>query len=174
MLTKELFEETQKRLKRDDIHRTNKEFTFTRLLICGYCESTICAEEKWKQLKDGTNRKYIYYGCGRAKDRNCKNKYIGEEELVEELLKIIDQVSLDEIGLQDKLQDEVKRFNIFQRSILGAKDKIGITSETDIKNYAKYILKEGNVNDKREVLQNLRSKIEYKDKRLYITDKIIS
>ena len=168
LITKELFEETQKRLKRDDIHRTNKEFTFTRLFVCGYCGSTICAEEKWRQLKDGTNRKYIYYGCGRAKDRNCKNKYIQEGELIEELLKIIDQINIDEIGMRYKLEDEIKRFNIFQRSILGSKDKTELPTETDIKNYAKYILKEGNDNDKREVLQNLKSRIILRDKMLII------
>lgn len=36
----------------------------------------------------------------------------------------------------------------------------------DIRNYAKYLLKEGAVSEKRELLGNLRSKIAYKDKML--------
>jgi hypothetical protein len=36
----------------------------------------------------------------------------------------------------------------------------------DIRNYAKYILKEGSVSEKRELLGNLRSRIVYKDKML--------
>ena len=166
LITQELFEKAKAQLKRDQIVRSNKEFSFTKLFTCGYCGSTICAEEKWKVLKDGTSAHYIYYGCGRAKDRNCKNKYIREEELITELLKILDQLNINELGMRAKLEDEIKRFNIFQRSVLGAKDggKIKTDVDTDIRNYAKYLLKEGSTVEKRELLGNLRSRILYKDK----------
>ncbi len=166
LISQELFEKAKAFLKRDQIVRQNKEFSFTKLFTCGYCSSTICAEEKWKLLKDGTSAHYIYYGCGRAKDRNCKNKYIREEELVGELLKILDQLNINELGMRNKLEDEIKRFNIFQRSVLGAgeKEKIKTDVDTDIRNYAKYLLKEGSTIEKRELLGNLRSRIRYKDK----------
>jgi site-specific DNA recombinase len=170
LITKELYDKAQEFLKRDNIVRTNREFTFTKLLICGYCGSTISAEEKYKDLKNGTQAKYIYYGCGRAKDRNCKNKYIQEPELITELLKIIDQVSVNEIGIQVKMEEEIKRFNIFQRSVLNTKDKIELPKEVMVKNYLKYILKEGSKTEKREVLANLRSRISYKDKNLSISN----
>jgi len=70
--------------------------------------------------------------------------------------------------MRQKLTDEIKRFNIFQRSVLGSTDKIKDTDDTDIRNYAKYILKEGSVSEKRELLGNLRSKIVYKDKTLVL------
>ena len=50
--------------------------------------------------------------------------------------------------------------------MLGSTDKIGNRKDTDIRNYAKYILKEGTTVEKRELLANLRSKIVYKDKTL--------
>lgn len=170
LITKELFEQAQAQLKRDNIQRENKEFAFTKLFTCGYCESGISAEEKWKQLKDGTHAKYIYYSCSRARDRNCKNHYIREEDLILELLKILDKVNINELGMRQKLEDEIARFNIFQRSVLGATDKIKNNKDTDIRNFAKYILKEGTVGEKRELLANLRSRIVYKDKRLTLTD----
>lgn len=170
LITKELFEKVQAQLKRDNIVRENKEFSFTKLFTCGYCGSGISAEEKYKQLKDGTTARYIYYGCSRGIDRNCKNKYIREEELISELLKILDKISINELGMRKKLEDEIARFNIFQRSVLGAKDKIKTDQETDIRNYAKYILKEGSVSEKRELLGNLRSKITYKDKTLTLLE----
>lgn len=166
LITKELFEQAQAQLKRDNIQRQNKEFSFTKLFTCGYCESGISAEEKWKQLKDGTHTKYIYYSCSRARDRDCKNKYIREEELILELLKILDKVNINELGMRQKLEDEIARFNIFQRSVLGNTDKIDNRKDTDIRNYAKYILKEGSTTEKRELLANLRSRIVYKDKQL--------
>jgi site-specific DNA recombinase len=164
LITQELFDKAQAQLTRDNIQRENKEFAFTKLFTCGYCSSGISAEEKWKQLKDGTHAKYIYYSCSRARDRNCKNHYIREEDLITELLKMLDIVHINELGMRQKLEDEITRFNIFQRSVLGATDKIPTNTEADIRNYAKYILKEGAVTEKRELLANLRSKIVYKDK----------
>lgn len=166
LITQELFEKAKVQLKRDQIVRETKEFAFTKLFTCGYCGSGISAEEKWKQLKDGGANRYIYYSCSRARDRNCKNMYIREEDLILELLKILDKVNINELGMRKKLEDEIARFNIFQRSVLGAKEKIKTDPDTDIRNYAKYILKEGSTVEKRELLANLRSRIEYKDKKL--------
>jgi DNA invertase Pin-like site-specific DNA recombinase len=166
LITKELWEKAQEFLKRDNIVRSNHEFTFTKLIVCGYCGSGISAEEKFKDLKNGTQARYVYYGCGRSKDRNCKNKYIQEQDLIEELLKIIDKVSVNEIGIQVKMEEEIKRFNVFQRSVLNTKDKIELPKEIMVKNYLKYILKEGSKTEKREVLGNLKSRISYKDKEL--------
>jgi hypothetical protein len=170
LITKELFEQAQAQLKRDNIQRENKEFAFTKLFTCGYCESGISAEEKWKQLKDGTHTKYIYYSCARSRDRNCKNMYIREEDMIAELLKILDKVNINELGMRQKLEDEMARFNIFQRSVLGTTVKSNTDHVTDICNYAKYILKEGTVTEKRELLANLRSRILYKDKILTLID----
>ena len=168
LITKEVFDQVQAHMKRDNIQRENKEFAFTKLFTCGYCGSGISAEEKWKHLKDGTHAKYVYYSCSRARDRDCKNKYIREEELMSELLKILDKVNINELGMRQRLEDEIARFNIFQRSVLGTTEKAKDTRDADIRNYAKYILKEGAVIEKRELLANLRSRIEYKDKKLLL------
>lgn len=170
IINKDLFEKAQAQLKRDKIVRENREFAFTKLFTCGHCGSGISAEEKYKQLKDGTHVRYIYYSCSRARDRNCKNKYIREEELIAELLKILDKVNINELGMRQKLEDEIARFNIFQRSVLGATEKLKTDKEMDIRNYAKYLLKEGAVSEKRELLANLRSKIMYKDKKLTLIE----
>lgn len=165
IITKELFDLAQAQLKRDNIVRESKEFAFTKLFTCGYCQSGVSAEEKYKPLKDGTTAKYVYYGCTRARDRNCKNKYIREEELIPELLKVIDQVNINELGMRYKLEEEIKRFHKFQHVVL--KDntkKILNDEEVNIRIYAKYLLKEGSATEKRELLSNLRSRLIYKDK----------
>lgn len=171
LITQELFEKAKAQLKRDQIVRENKEFAFTKLFICGYCGSGISAEEKWKALKDGTSAHYIYYGCNRGRDRNCKNKYIREEELIEELLKIIDKVNINELGMRQKLEDEIRRFNKLQKIVNGKSGKELVEeNEVNIRQYAKYLLKEGSVSDKRELLANLRSRLNYKDKKLTLTE----
>lgn len=143
----------------------------TKLFTCGKCGLGISAEEKYKQLKDGTSAKYIYYGCTRSRDRNCKNKYIREEELIQELLKIIDQINLNELGMKQKLEDEIRRFNKLQK-IVNGKSGNSLVEEEDvnIRQYAKYLLKEGNVSDKRELLANLRSRLIYEDKKITLME----
>lgn len=171
IINQELFEKAKAQLKRDQIVRENHEFSFTKLFTCGYCGSGISAEEKWKLLKDGTSAHYIYYGCSRAKDRNCKNKYIREEELIEELLKIMDKVNINELGMRMKLEDEIRRFNKLQKIVNGQTGKALVEeNDVNIRQYAKYLLKEGSVSDKRELLANLRSKLNYKDKKITLIE----
>lgn len=171
LINQELFEKAKAQLKRDQIVRENKEFAFTKLFTCGYCGSGISAEEKWKVLKDGTSAHYIYYGCSRARDRNCKNKYIREEELIEELLKIMDKVNINELGMRQKLEDEIRRFNKLQKIVNGKSgNELVEENEVNIRQYAKYLLKEGSVSDKRELLGNLRSRLNYKDKKITLIE----
>lgn len=171
IITKELFDQAQAQLKRDQIVRENKEFAFTKLFTCGLCQSGVSAEEKYKPLKDGTHARYVYYGCSRGRDKHCKNQYIREEELIAELLKIIDQVNINELGVQHKLEDELKRFSHFQKVVLGSNGKqLAHDAEVNIRTYAKYLLKEGSISERRGLLSNLRSRLIYTNKTLALTD----
>ncbi|MDP3996812.1 MAG: recombinase family protein [bacterium] len=167
IITEELFKKVQEQLKRDKIVRENREFAFTKLFTCGMCGSGITAQEKYKDLKDGTNAKYVYYSCSKARDRNCKNKYIREEELIEELFKVIDKVSINELGMRMKLEEEIKRFNRLQRLAVKGKPKMQI-DEDDIatREYAKYVLREGTPLEKRELMGHLRSRLVLNDKKI--------
>lgn len=171
LITEELFKQVQDRLKRDKIVRENREFAFTKLFTCGMCGSGITAQEKYKLLKDGTNAKYIYYSCSKSRDRNCKNKYIREEELVDELFKIIDKLSMNELGMRMKLEEEIKRFNRLQRLATKGKPKMQI-DEDDIatREYAKYVLKEGTAIEKRELMGHLRSRLMLNDKKITLVE----
>jgi hypothetical protein len=81
-------------------------------------------------------------------------------------LGIIDKINLDELGTREKIEKEVKRFRKFQSEVLKVKnEKIGQEeAEIDVRNYAKYILKEGTMSEKRELLANLKSKLILKNK----------
>ena len=171
LITKELFDKAQDRLKRDKIVRENREFAFTKLFTCGMCESGITAQEKYKELKDGTTAKYVYYSCSKSKDRNCKNKYIREEELIEELFKVIDKVSINELGMRMKLEEEIKRFNRLQRLATKGTPKYSINEDdVNTREYAKYVLREGTPLEKRELLGHLRSRLVLNDKRITLLE----
>ena len=164
IITKELFDQVQEQVK-SQVLRTQepKEFAFTKMMTCGLCGSGICADEKFKKLKDGSVNRHIYYGCTRSKDKNCKCGYINEVELIQQFEKLIDQVNISEIGMKEKIKYEVERIKKFNQSVLNTKQQIQI-KDVDIKDYAKFILKDGLVEEKRELLTCFKSKIILKNK----------
>jgi len=138
-------------------------------MTCGLCGSGISADEKFKKLKDGSVNRHVYYGCTKARDKNCKCGYINEKDLIKQFENLIDKIDTDEIRIKEKIKKEVSRFKKFQQTVLGAKEKI-VIKDIDIRNYAKYLLKEGSIEEKHELLGNLKSKIVYKDKTLILSD----
>lgn len=171
ILSKELYNLVQEKITSDHlVHAQDKEFAFTKMITCGLCGSGVTADEKFKKLKDGTTNRYVYYGCTKFKDKDCPCGYIREEELTEQLAEILDAVSLDEIGMKDRIKVEILAHNEFQESVLGreVKEKIKI-KEIDIRNYAKHILRKRPVYEKREVLSHLRSRMILKEKKLSLT-----
>jgi len=148
--------------------RETREFAFTKLLTCGSCGSGITACEKYKKLKDGTTSKYIYYGCTKSRNLHCNDGYIREEELIKQLLNIIDQIDVNELGIKHKFQEEVRRYNMFQSRVLKIGEEKQIQNDIDVKSYIKYLLKEGSMSEKREILSCIKSKIVIKKKILSV------
>jgi DNA invertase Pin-like site-specific DNA recombinase len=169
IITKDLYNQVQNKITNEHTVRTqDKEFAFTRMITCGLCGSGVTADEKFKKLKDGTTARYVYYGCTKFKDKNCPCGYVREEELIEQLANILDTVSLDEIGMKEKIKAEIESHNEFQESVLGKKikEKIKI-KDVDIRNYAKHILRKRSIYEKRELLTNLKSKLILREKKIY-------
>jgi len=159
LIKKELFDKVQEQLKRDQIVRENKEFAFTKLITCGLCGSGITADEKFKKQKNGNVHRYVYYGCTRSRDLHCKGGYLREEDLINQLIGILDKLSVNELGVKDKFEKELERYNQFRRIVLGISKGQKLPDEKiDIKTYAKYLLREGTIVEKRELLGCLRSK----------------
>lgn len=169
LITKELYDEVQKQLKGNELKtRQEKEFAFTKLMKCGLCGSGICADEKYKKLKDGSINYHIYYGCSKSKDKNCKCGYINETDLIKQLEKIIDTIDINEIGIKDRIQLELTRIKKFQLSVLGVKQDV-IVDDIDIKNYAKFILRDGSMEEKRDLLTCIKSQIFLSNKSVNVT-----
>ena len=136
-----------------------KEFAFTKLMACRLCGSSITADEKFKRQKNGNVHRYVYYGCSRFQDRNCASGYLREEDLIEQLADLMDTIDLDEIGMKERIKAEIERHKKFQSGLLGIKGQSIKVGDIDVRNYAKYILREGTMFEKRELLGCLRSKI---------------
>ncbi len=159
IITKELYDKANEQLKRDNLVRGSHEFAFTKLMVCGLCGSSISAEEKYKIRKDGTITKYIYYGCCRSRDRSCRNPYLREEGLVNQLSQLLGQIDLNQTGVRLKFEAELKRYNKFNRGVLGLAGKTDKHEDIDLTTYAQYILKDGTNEEKRELLGCFKSRL---------------
>jgi DNA invertase Pin-like site-specific DNA recombinase len=166
IITKELFDKAQEQLKRDQIVRSElKEFAFTKLITCGLCGSGITADEKFKKRKDGSTIRYVYYGCTRSRDIHCKDGCIREEDLIEQLVKLMDKIDLNGMHMREKFEEEVARINKFQKSFFGEKEDIKAGSKNiDLKDYAKYLLREGTTVEKREFMSCIKNRFLLKNK----------
>jgi len=168
LISQELFEMVRKKIVEEHRpQRRTREYAFVRMITCGLCGSGVTAMEKEKSIKSegGVIRTYVYYACGRSKDKRCKNLYVREDNLMEQLAGIIDQVEIDKIGAKHLIQKEVTRFNKLNANVLGTNEKAKV-SDMDIKQYAKYLLEEGSVEEKRALLENLSGALVMKDKKI--------
>jgi DNA invertase Pin-like site-specific DNA recombinase len=162
LISKALFDQVQEKLQQQNSRGSgipNKEFAFTKLITCGLCGAGITADEKYKTQKNGVVNHYVYYGCSKSVDRNCKSGYINEGDLIEQLAGLMDNIEFNEIGMRQKIKAEIERHKKFQSGLLGEKESKVMVKDVEIRNYAKYILREGQVHEKRELLGCLKSRL---------------
>lgn len=163
IITKELFDLVQEQMRSQVVRSEGKEFAFIKMMTCGLCGSGISADEKFKKQKNGNIHRYVYYGCTKARDKNCKCGYLEEKDLVRQFEELVERIDLNEIEIKESIKVEIERFRKFQQIFLGTSKKIDI-AKIDIRNYAKYILREGRDVEKRELLGCLKGKIQLKKK----------
>lgn len=168
IISKELFDLAQQKIKSQIIETRSqqKEFAFTKIITCGLCGSGICADEKFKHQKNGNTHRYVYYTCTRAKDKKCSCGYINETDLISKLQNLIDNLEIQKLPMREKIREEIKRYESFQQMLLGTKNTI-VIKDINIRTYAKFILQDGSIEEKRKLLSCLNGK-------LFLKNKIIS
>jgi len=175
LVTQKTFDKVQETMKGvPHVGHGAKEFAFTRLMKCGECGSGICAEEKFKRLKDGTVSRYVYYGCMGRWAKRCKQLYIREEELTKQLCNMIDEVEIDKIAASQKVRAEMEKMKRVAVMIGGgeiADQLLVAVDKFDVRAYGKHVLKEGTREEKRDLLDKLKSNFILKDGKILLADK---
>lgn len=82
----------------------------------------------------------------------------------------MDTVDLNESSIFKKVETEVMRYRKFQQSLLGEKTHTK-ASDINTKDYVKFLLKEGTLEEKREILSCFYSPICLKEKNIYLQEK---
>ncbi len=96
-----------------------------------------------------------------------------EENLIEQLAALVDKMDLNELGVKHKLEQEIERHQKFERSVMGATEAMNENvkaKEVNLRNYIKYLLKEGSLIEKRELMACFKSKLTMRDKIIQLSD----
>jgi site-specific DNA recombinase len=167
LITKELFDLVQRNINDNnyDTRSKQKEFAFTKLFSCNICGSGITADEKFKKLKDGSTNRHVYYKCTKTRNTKCDFGYITEENLLDQIKKYIDSVDLNKSSLREKVSKEIYRIKRFQTVLLKRKTEVFVR-EVDIREYVKFILEEGEIDENRNIVNCFVGKISIENKTL--------
>lgn len=155
LISKELFNQVQKIIcdpnKKSYIGR---QFDFRKLFTCYSCGSGICGEEKLRKLKNGGKRRHIYYHCTRSKNRNCKEAYIEERELIVQILKVIKKIPDKKIVISDSLKNSMKKYEkiLMEANYLS---KYNFDGELNMRDYIEYIIRQGTMSERQELLSTI-------------------
>ncbi len=157
IITKEVFDDTLKEISVPrKIKWGAKGFAFKNMFKCYSCGSSVIGEEKLRLLKNGGHRRHVYYHCTRFKDRKCKEPYLDEKELIKFIIDFIEKTDEKNIHIPEKLKGAMMEYQrLVKDTIFLNSDKFIDDIEVGIKDYAKYILKEGTNNAKKDLIEQL-------------------
>ena len=157
IITKEVFDDVQIELGTPrKIKWGNKVFAFKGIFTCYTCGSGVVGEEKLRKLKFGGTRRHVYYHCSRSRDHSCKEPYLEERDLIKYLNHFIDEMEEKNLHIPEKLKGALMEYQKLVKDTLFFKTNISDDdSDVGIKDYAKYILREGTNKAKRELVLQL-------------------
>jgi DNA invertase Pin-like site-specific DNA recombinase len=170
LITKELFINVQLQLVTCPKSPWGEKIViFKGLFKCGSCGSNIIGEEKMRKRKVGEPRRHVYYHCARQLN-NCLEAYISEDKLIKQILRYINFMNIAHpnfLKFTDVLKTSIASYLSIREEILYEQDINPISKPLDPVNFARYILTNGTIQEKRDLVTAL-------DRQLYIKNRFIS
>jgi hypothetical protein len=171
LIAKETFDKVQRQLlvPFEKAKWGSKVFTFKGLFECASCGSSIVGEEKWRKRRNKQPRHHIYYHCSRQKDYNCTEPYLSEERLAQELLKYIEttvKARPRAVTYSDKLKNYMEAYQKTREIVLLERDISPGYDLPTLPEYSRYALKNGSMQEKREIMGALGGPIYLHDRAL--------
>ena len=84
-----------------------------------------------------------------------------------QLKSLMDDLDIQTVPMKERITSDLKRFKAFERMLLGNKTAVAVKN-IDIRNYAKFILQEGTLDEKWEFLRCLKNKIVLSNKKIHL------
>ncbi len=170
LITKEQFDQVQHQLITCPKSKWGaKEITFKGFFKCGNCRGNIIGEDRLRKRKVGPARQHIYYHCARQLGE-CRQPYISEEKLTEEIVKYIgfmENVHSGHLKISDTVIKSFEDYKRVKEEVLYQQNINPKQVEFTLKEYAKHTFRYGKTDDKQELVKML-------GKQLYIRDRTLS
>lgn len=164
LISKELFDLVQETRGINKGVWGSKTFAFRGMLKCGQCDADITAQDKFKLLKSGDTKRFVYYNCTRRKDPDCKEKYINEEKLCE-LLQVFVEAHHDKIEIAEKLRAKVDKHMYITRTLL-THYKIDQKLDKPFIEYSRYVLASGTESERIMYAAGIKTKLQIRHSEL--------
>lgn len=156
LISKATFNKVQEQLKTSAKSPWGEKIiTFKGIFKCGVCKGNIIGEDRFRKRKNGLPpRQHIYYHCARQL-KSCPEPYISEEKLVKQILRYINFMNIahpDFLKLTYKLQNSVSTYKSIREEILCEQNINPNRDSIDPVNFARYILMNGSIQEKRDLV----------------------
>lgn len=161
LVSKELFDIVQETRGVNKGVWGSKTFAFRGLLKCGRCTADITAQDKFKTLKSGDVKRFVYYNCTRRKDPNCAEKYVNEDRLCELMQSFIEDHH-EEIKITDKLRARVDK-HFYTTKTIFTHYKIEQKLDNPFVEYARYVLADGTDSERTTLAANIGPMLQIKN-----------
>lgn len=157
LITKELFDIVQDKLRVPrKLKWGSKGFAFSGTIKCAYCHGNITGEEKFKKLVSGEYKRHVYYHCNRAKDYTCKEPFITEQNLFNELYKYIE--THENLNISEKLRADIEMFQKVANT-LNREIETNAPFKANLKIYAKHVIYEGTLKERKDFILGLNTNL---------------
>ncbi len=148
-----------------------KQFDFTKLLKCGECGSGITAQEKIKHW----GKRYVYYHCTKLRNFECPERYTNEEKLVQEFIRILSKLTIDQIKSKREIYGKFEQFCKFRSDVLDFELKPNQANYIDqtrinIEKFVEHIFEKGNREEKRSLIGCLSAKLILKNREVCLLE----
>jgi len=162
LINKELFDKVQLALKVPVKGKWGaKEFPFKRFIKCYSCGSTLVGEIKQKHLKNGAIRMHTYYHCSRQVDRKCKELFVTEQSVIEQLSAMCNDLVFKPDQVEPGLTTAMRKFSNMMSITHDEQDKHNLTAA-----YIKYVLNNGSTFEQTRLVRNLKADLALHDRKL--------
>jgi len=182
LISRKLFDKVQIQLETYPKRWNKQVFPFKTICKCSNCGSGITAEIKYRVLKSTKVNTHIYYHCCRSKDLDCREPYITEQELINQLISFLPQMKLDKNYLLREFNDEIKRVSNMRKIIEDTdykkkeltpdqgNEKIKTTDKM-IRNYLLHILRFGTPQERFRILEGVKTRFVLRNRELFVIGK---
>lgn len=155
LITKEVFDRVQKELEVPEKVYGVKFFPLKRIFKCYSCGSGVTGEEKLRKLINGTFRRHVYYHCTRSRDFHCKEPYIDEKDLLNELMSQVESLDDGEIHVPENLKETMGEYTKITEEAKYLSGNSYEDEEVTLKDCIKYVLREGTPSARKGLIEAL-------------------